>query len=106
MMTYITATKKNGMVTIDGYSSAKSTRAALADMGRYIARIYNKAEGELLMNVTNKDLSDGFLNIENISGCWYCECEEVPCASIYNEETDEVESKDGYNYYVFVRFVA
>ena len=106
MTTFVEGYRRNGMVIVDGYSSAKSVRAALADFGRYISRIYSKPEGELLTNVTEQDLQDGFLNVLNIPGEWYCEVQEVPCASQYNEETDEVEYKDGYNYYVYVRFVA
>ena len=49
---------------------------------------------------------DIFTYIENEVGAWYLEICEVGCASRYNEETDEAEYKDGYNYYIYLRYVA
>ena len=42
---------------------------------------------------------------KNSEGGYFLEVEDVPCASTINEETDEVEYKDGYNFYLVCRIV-
>ena len=46
-----------------------------------------------------------FFKATNSDGGYFFEYEEVPCATRYNEETDEVEYKEGYHNYFCIRFV-
>lgn len=106
MLAFVERELRNGTMNIDCYSSAKTVLGAIHDLGRYVARNVDKGEGDCLRNMTKEDLELGALDIENIVGEYYLEVEEVSCASRYNEDTDSVEYKDGYNYYVYLRYVA
>ena len=46
-----------------------------------------------------------FVKAANSDGGYFFEYEEVPCATKYNEETDEAEYKEGYHNYFCIRFV-
>ena len=86
-------------MTIDGYSNVKTINGAISDLGRYIAKHFSESEGnnlieykqECLMNPTND--CDYFLTVE-----------EVPCASTWNDEAEEMEYTDA-NYYLCIRYV-
>lgn len=46
-----------------------------------------------------------FVKAANSDGGYFFEYEEVPCATKYNEETDEAEYKERYHNYFCIRFV-
>ena len=90
--------RKNGFTHIDGYSKAKTVNGALKDLARYVLK-YNEGEAKFII--------DGIANKENplINSEYYIlECEEVGCASRINEETDEMEYKEG-NFYLHLMYV-
>lgn len=98
-MVFVDAVKRKKMVTVDGYSKAKTVKGAIADMGRYIAKHFNETEGNFL----RKYKEDALLPAKCSDGGYYLEVEEVPCASRWHEDTEEMEYKDA-NYYVVCRF--
>ena len=100
-MTFVGVIDREHTSIVDGFSSAKTVKGAIADMGRYITKHLNKREGEGI--IENKE--DALFPAKDSEGGYYLEVEEVPCASQYNEDTDEVEYKEGYNFYVCCRFV-
>lgn len=93
MTTYVEVIERETTITIDGYSSAKTLLGVMRDISR-VVRKYNEGEAVELL-----------IPAKESYGGWYCEVEEVPCASIWNEEKDETEYREGYNYYFCTRFV-
>lgn len=57
--------------------------------------IKGKQDALDLLDCTSKDSEGGF----------FVEIEDVSCVMQYNEETDEMEYKGGYNYYFCTRVV-
>lgn len=87
-------------VTVDGYSNRKSATAAIKEMGRYIRDNVSETEGNAIIDYPEESL----LSASESYGGYFLEIEEVPCASQYNEDTDEVEY-DEANYYIVCRIV-
>ena len=87
-------------VTVDGYSNRKTAKAAIKEMGRYIRDNVNETEGNAIIDYPEESL----LSASESYGGYFLEIEEVPCASQYNEDTDEVEY-DEANYYIVCRIV-
>lgn len=105
MTTFIGIIDRCETLIIDGYSSAKTINGVMHDIARIMKKVLpneydtfmtaNKEEAEMLLQCTPK----------GSEGSFFVEIEKVPCASQYNEDTDEMEYKDGYNYYFCTRVV-
>lgn len=105
MTTFVGIIDRPETLTIDGYSSAKTLNGVMHDIARTMKGICpretqgfmtrGKQDALDLLNCTPKDSEGGF----------FVEVEDVSCATQYNEETDEMEYKDGYNYYFCTRVV-
>ena len=100
MMTYTGIIDRETTITADGYSSAKTLKGAIADMGRWMIKHVSKTEGEALVEYKDEYL----LPASESCGGFFLEAEEVSCACEWNEEKDEMEYKDGYNWYIVCRF--
>lgn len=100
-LVFATAMIREDSVDIDGYSNKKTLKGALSDLAKAIEK-YNKGEADALRS------SIKFNEIEQVNtvpegGVYILEYEEVPSASQYNEETDEMEYAEG-RWYVHTRF--
>lgn len=92
-------------LTIDGYSSAKTINGVMHDIAKIMKKVLpheydtfmtkNKEEAENLLDCTPKGSEGGF----------FVEVEEVSGASQINKDTNEIEYKEGYNYYFCTRVV-
>ena len=105
MTTFVGIIDRPTTLIIDGYSSAKTINGVMHDIARIMKKVCpneyetfmtaNKEEAENLLQCTPKVSEGGF----------FVEVEEASCASQLNEDTDEMEYKDGYNYYFCTRVV-
>ncbi len=105
MTTFVEIIDRPETMTIDGYSSAKTLNGVMHDIARLIIDICphevqtfmtkGKQEAIDLLDCTPKGSEGGF----------FIQVEDVSCASRINEDTDEIEYKDGYNYYFCTRVV-
>ena len=105
MTTFLGIIDRPTTLIIDGYSSAKTINGVMHDIARIMKKVLpneyepfmtaNKEEAENLLGCTPEVSEGGF----------FVEVEEVPCACQINEDTDEMEYKDGYNYYFCTRVV-
>jgi len=98
---YGTAMIREDSIDIDGYSNKKTLKGALADLAKAIEK-YNKGEADALRS------SIKFNEIEQVNtvpegGVYILEYEEVPSASNWNEETEEMEYKPAH-WYIHTRF--
>ncbi len=98
-------TKREGCITVDGYSNMNSLVEAVKDFGRYIERKYKNGQGRILIDMAN----DGFSVTNNPfappceGGVYFFEYDEVPCASELNEDTATMKYAEA-NYYFVIRF--
>lgn len=92
--------ERTNSVTIDGYSNRKTLTAAIKDMGRTVARLVDKSEGDFIVNYPEECL----VSAKDSCGGFFLEIEEAPCASNYNEETEEMEYAEA-NWYICCRVV-
>lgn len=99
-MIYPEYRKGNGMVIVDGYSNRKAVKTAIKDMGRWVRDNLDKGEGQLIIDYP-EEVRISF--DAKKQGGYFLEVEEVPCASKWHEDTDEMEYEEA-NYYVVVRF--
>ena len=105
MTTFVGIIDRPTTLIIDGYSSAKTINGVMHDIARIMKKVLpneystfmtaNKEEAESLLQCTPEGSEGGF----------FVEVEEVPGACQINEDTDEMEYKDGYNYYFCTRVV-
>ena len=105
MTTFVDIIDRSETLLIDGYSSAKTINGVMHDIARIMKSICpnevqtfmtkGKQDAENLLDCTPKASEGGF----------FVEVEEASCASQLNEDTDEMEYKDGYNYYFCTRVV-
>lgn len=107
MLAYVEATERENTITVDGYTSNKTERGIIKDVARAIEK-YDKEEASFLLEVLKMGIDEynnPFVK-NNYDGDCYCfEYEEVPCATKYNEKTDEMEYKEGYHNYFLIRFI-
>lgn len=106
MLAYVEAIERKDTITIDGYTSAKTERGIVADVARAVEK-YDKGEAEALRSCLAYGLDEynhPFVKAENSDGGYFFEYEEGN-ATRYNEETDEIEYKDGYHHYFCIRIV-
>lgn len=92
-------------MTIDGYSTAKTILGVVRDIEREVAKIESiKNQSSWYSCTSKKEAEELLLTANNSYGGFYLEIEEVGCASQMNEDTDEMEYKDG-NFYFCTRVV-
>lgn len=105
MTTFVGIIDRPETITIDGYSSAKTINGVMHD----IARLMKDICPHEVQTFTTKGKQDAIdllaCTPEGSEGGFFVEIEEVSCASQINEDTDEMEYKDGYNYYFCTRVV-
>lgn len=107
MLAYVDAIVREDTITVDGYTSNKTERGIIKDVARAIEK-YDQGESNFLLEMLKMGIdeyNDPFVKAVNSGGGYFFEYEEVPCATRYNEETDEVEYKEGYHNYFCIRFV-
>jgi len=107
MLAYVDAIVREDTITVDGYTSNKTERGIIKDVARAIEK-YDQGESNFLLEMLKMGIdeyNDPFVKVANSGGGYFFEYEEVPCATRYNEETDEVEYKEGYHNYFCIRFV-
>lgn len=106
MTTWVEVIERENTITIDGYTSNKTERGIIKDVARIVAK-YDKDEADALLECLKMGLDEyntPFLKASESEGGYFFEYEEMP-ATRYNEETDEVEYKDGYHNYFCIRIV-
>lgn len=101
MITYAGIIEREKTIIIDGYSSAKTVKGAIADFGRYIKKHVNEKEGKAMIEYKEECLCHS----KNSEGGYFLEVEDVPCATNMNTDTNDVEYKEGYNFYLVCRIV-
>lgn len=106
MTTYIGITERENNIIVDGYTSAKTIRGICHDVGKVL--IKNNIcldDAEYLKSVKTNDEAEECLMESKYDSEYFFEVEKVLCASEYNECTDEIEYKDGYNYYFCINVI-
>lgn len=101
MLAYVDAIVRENTITVDGYTTNKTERGVIKDAARAIEK-YDKEEAKALLSFLEWGI---FVKAANSDGGYFFEYEEVPCATKYNEETDEAEYKERYHNYFCIRFV-
>lgn len=107
MLAYVGAIERENTITIDGYTSNKTEKGIIKDVARAVA-IYSKDEAEALLGFLKTGLDEynnPFIKSTGSEDSFFFEYEEVPCATRYNEDTDEVECKEGFKNYFCIRIV-
>lgn len=107
MTTWVEVTERENTITIDGYTSNKTERGIIKDVARVVAK-YDKDEADALLECLKMELDEynnPFVKASESEGGYFFEYEKVPCATKYNEETNEVEYKDGFHNYFCIRIV-
>lgn len=69
---------------------------------------YDQSEANTLLDYLKMGLNKyntPFAKASESEGGYFFEYEEVPCATRYNEETDEMKYKEGYYNYFCIRIV-
>lgn len=105
MLAFVGVIEREDTITVDGYTTNKTEKGIIKDVARAI-RKYSKTESDSLMECVKNydpDFDSPFLKGSESFGGYFFEYEEVPCASSWNEETQEVEYKNGYNNYFVIR---
>lgn len=105
-MVYVGIIERENSFTVDGYCKAKTIKGAIAEFGRYIRDNISELEGKTMIEYKEEALaciSEHDANNNMVS--YFFTIEEVSCASQINDETDEMEYKEGYNFYVCCRLV-
>lgn len=107
MLAYVDAIIRKNAITIDGYTSNKTEHGIVSDVAKAIEK-YDKGEADFLREILKigiDEYNNPFVK-NNYDGDSYCfEYEEVPCATRYNEKTDEMEYKEGYHNYFLIRII-
>lgn len=107
MTTYVDVVERKDTITIDGYTSNKTERGIIKDVAKVVAK-YNQSEANTLLDYLKMGLNEyntPFVKASESEGGYFFEYEEVPCATRYNEEIDEMEYKEGYYNYFCIRIV-
>lgn len=91
-------------IGIDGYSNKKTIEGALSDLAKAVEK-YDKGEADFLRAAISNGETMQIHNDRTAGPAQYIlEYEEVPSASQYNEQTGEMEYKNG-RWYVYTRIV-
>lgn len=105
MTTFVGIINRQKTFTIDGYSNAKTLNGVMHDIAKIMKNIC-PCEVQTFMTKGKQDAIDLLdCTPESSEGGFFVEIEEVPCATQYNEDADEMEYKDGYNFYFCTRVV-
>lgn len=107
MLAYVGAIVREDTITIDGYTSNKTIKGIIRDVARAVEK-YSKVEVDSLRDCLSDKIDEynnPFLDPKYSDGGYFFQVEETPCATSYNEETDEMEYKDGYHNYFCIRIV-
>lgn len=107
MLAYVDAIIRENSITIDGYTSAKTEKGIIRDVARAVAK-YNKEEAECLIKTAkeyNPDYNNPFVPQCYDSESYFFIYEEVPCASCWNEEKEEMKYRDGFHNYFCIRII-
>lgn len=107
ILAYVGAIVREDTITVDGYTTNKTERGIIKDAARAIEK-YDKEEAKALLSFLECRIdkyNTPFVKATHSDGGYFFEYEEVSCATRYNEETDEVEYKEGYHNYFCIRFV-
>lgn len=98
-------TRRNGKCTVyncDGYTTRKTVLGAVHEIGKQISKI-DAGEGDILISARTEADAKACM-VRNESAETYCfELEEVPGASRWDEEAEEIEYAEG-TYYFHIRF--
>lgn len=100
MLNFVGIERKNGMVIIDGYTTCKYRKNALKDVAKAI-RPMDAAEADVIIDALANGENPEVANVDSESYC--LTLEPVGCATLYNEEMDEMEYAEA-NYYFMIRF--
>ena len=107
MLAFTGAIERKETITIDGYTSNKTEKGIIRDVARAIQK-FSKNESECLMKMSrdyNEEINSPFVDPEDSDGGYFFHYENVTCASRINDETGEMEYKDGFNNYFCIRIV-
>lgn len=107
MTTYVDVIERKDTIIIDGYTSNKTERGIIKDVAKVVAK-YDKDEADALLACLKMGLNEynnPCVKASESEGGYFFEYEEVPCATRYNEETEEMEYKEGYYNYFCIRIV-
>lgn len=96
MLNYTGIVERTDTITVDGYSTLKSKKAIIKEVAKFIQKNY-KVDTQFILNNIDESL---FQPSEDCN--YFFTLEEVGCASQINEDTDEMEYKEG-NYYFCIR---
>lgn len=105
MLAFVEVTETEKSITIDGYTSYKTEKNIIKDVASVVAK-YDEAEANALLDTIKFGLdkyNSPFIKMNNDG--YFFEYEEACCASKYNEETDEVEYKDGFHNYFIIKIM-
>lgn len=98
-MKFVGVIDRERSMTIDGYSNCRTQLGAIREMGRLIASM-GYEDGDFIVKYGKEALCPNSMDPDT-----YClEVEEVPCACVWHEDTDEMEYAEG-RWYVMCRFV-
>ena len=103
MTTYVDVVERKDTITI----SNKTERGIIKDVARVVSK-YDQSEANTLLDYLKMGLNEyntPFAKASESEGGYFFEYEEVPCATRYNEETDEMEYEEGYYNYFCIRIV-
>ena len=103
MLAYVGVIERECTITVDGYTSNKTEKGVIKDVARAIKK-YSKEEAETLLDCIRFNESP-FVQPKDSYGGYFFEYEEVPGACTINEETGEMEYKDGFYNYFCIRIV-
>ena len=105
MTTFVGIINRPETLTIDGYSSAKTINGVMHEIARLMKSICPH-EVQTFMTKGKQDAIDLLdCTPKGSEGGFFVEVEDVSCASQISKDTDEIEYKDGYNYYFCTRVV-
>lgn len=107
MLAYVDVIERKDTITIDGYTSNKTEKGIIRDVARAI-QPYSESEAQALLDALKFGIDENntpFVKSADSCGGYFFEYEEVPCATKYNEETDEIEYKEGFKNYFCIQIV-
>ena len=107
MLAYVDAIERKDTITIDGYTSNKTEKGIIRDVARAI-QPYSESEAQALLDALKFGIDENntpFIKTAGSCGGYFFEYEEVPCATRFNEKTDEIEYKEGFKNYFCIQIV-
>lgn len=107
MLAFVEAIVREETITIDGYTSNKTVKGVIKDVARALEK-YDMGEAEAMRSMAKgfiPEINTPFSEASASDGGYFFEYEEVPCASRWNEEKEEMEYKEGFHNYFCIRIV-